>query len=244
MAKRLSATHHARWMGSCIHILKMLVVSDVFTLSAQQQADILLFAFFIIYVHFYFWFSCTRMADVPYLMVQLHKDLLAWAARDPKGAKAAKKKADLHTEYLTGRSAILSLASDKVSDETKDAMVSALKGFPREWVVDPGKPDMPSVYEDSALEDFVSEESWLFFKLCKFDPTFLSKPAREWAADENYADFRKLVNSFSPVNDVAERAVKFASDFNGKITRNDKQHEGMMQGIEAHRRANPKPTKK
>ena len=65
----------------------------------------------------------------------------------------------------------------------------------------------------------------------------------EWAEDDNYASFRNLVNGFSPVNDAAERAVKFASDFNGAITRNPEQHEAMLQGVEAHRRAHPKATK-
>ena len=37
------------------------------------------------------------------------------------------------------------------------------------------------------------------------------------------------------MNDAAERAVKFASDFNGKITRSDKQHAGMLQGIDQNR---------
>ena len=67
---------------------------------------------------------------------------------------------------------------------------------------------------------------------------------REWEADDNYRSFRKLVNGFSPVNDAAERAVKFASDFNGRITRNAEQHAGMLQGIEMHRRLRPKATKK
>lgn len=53
-----------------------------------------------------------------------------------------------------------------------------------------------------------------------------------------------MVNGFSPMNDAAERAVKFASDFNGKITRSDKQHAGMLQGIDQNREVQSKPTKK
>ena len=81
------------------------------------------------------------------------------------------------------------------------------------------------------------------FQLCQFEPSFLGKPAVEWNADGNYQDFRALVNGFSPLNDAGERAVKFAADFNGKITRNEEQHEAMLQGVEEHRHAFPKPTK-
>ena len=83
-----------------------------------------------------------------------------------------------------------------------------------------------------------------YHQLCNFDPTFLSKPAVKWEDDANFQDFRKLVNGFSPINDAAERAVKFVSDFNGKITRDEKQHADMLQGIEQHRHNQPKATSK
>ena len=47
------------------------------------------------------------MADAPYLILNLHRDLTAWKARDPRGAKAGLRKVDLHTEYLGGRSVVL-----------------------------------------------------------------------------------------------------------------------------------------
>lgn len=152
-------------MGNIIHILKMLIVGDHFRLSANQQEDVWMMAFFIIYVHFFFWFSCTRMAEVPVLMLELHGDLMAWRSRDPNGAKAALRKANLHMEYLTGRSVVLALASTRLSTETKDAMATALKAIPKESHVEMGKPEIPRVYEDSKLEDFVNDESWIFFKV-------------------------------------------------------------------------------
>ena len=165
MSERLGATHHARWMGNIIQILKMLLVHEHFALSSYQLTDIRVMANYIIYVHFYFWFSCTIMADVPALLLELRSDLLAWHSQDENGAKAALRKADLHMEYLTGRSVVLALASKKVSVETKEAMSSALKAFPDDAHVEMGKPEIPRVYEDSKLEDFVNAESWHFFKV-------------------------------------------------------------------------------
>ena len=75
------------------------------------------------------------------------------------------------------------------------------------------------------------------------DPTFLAKPAQEWPLDDSYKHFCSLVDGFSPVNDAGERAVKFAADFNGAITRDPEQHQAMLQGIEKHRREHTKPTK-
>ena len=120
---------------------------------------------YIVYVHFYYWFSCTQMAEVPALLLELRGDLLAWRSRDENGAKAALRKADLHMEYLTGRSVVLALASKKLSNERKDAMAAALNAIPKDSPVPMGKPAIPRVYPDSKLEEFVNEESWLFFKV-------------------------------------------------------------------------------
>ena len=89
------------------------------------------------------------MAEVPALLLELCGDLLAWRSCDENGAKAALRKADLHMEYLTGRSVVLALASKKLPDETKDAMATALKAIPIDLHVEMGKPEIPRVYEDS-----------------------------------------------------------------------------------------------
>ena len=165
MAKRLHGTHHARWMGDCLYILKMLLVGDHFVLSASQKGDLREFSFYIIYMHFFYWFSATVTANIPGLTLELHRDLEAWKSRDDKGAKAAIKKVDRHTEYLSGRSVIFALASDKTPDSTKQAMASKLLTFDPRTNIELGKPSMPRIYEDSTLVDFVDEESWCIFQV-------------------------------------------------------------------------------
>ena len=123
-------------------------------------------SFYIIYIHFLYWFSCTKMADTPMLTLVLHRDLREWKSRDRIGSLAAVKKIDLHTWYLCGRSVILALASDQVDDATKQAMATALLQQPNSKV-ECGKPTLPHVYEESTLPDFVNGESWLFFQVCR-----------------------------------------------------------------------------
>ena len=68
----------------------------------------------------------------------------------------AVRKLDAHTDYLSGRSVVLSLASDLVSDETKQKISEAI--IKTEAVdLDCGEPKAPRVYSDSSLEDFVNE---------------------------------------------------------------------------------------
>ena len=104
MAMRLSETHHARWMGSCLYILKMLLSGELFPLGPQQKVDVLMLSFYIIYIHFFFWISCRRMADAPWLTLTLHQDLTAWIARDADGAQAGRKKVDGVSHRSVGRS--------------------------------------------------------------------------------------------------------------------------------------------
>ena len=61
--------------------------------------------------------------------------------------------------------------------------------------------------------------------------------------DDSFQSFRKLVNGFTPLNDAAERAVKFGSDFNGVITHDRKRKADMLQLVEETRRECPKATK-
>ena len=165
MAKRLPATHHARWMGTCLYLLTIIICSDFFDVGAQRLTEMLPLCFYVIYVHFWYWMSCPVMADAPFLTLSLHRDLTEWKSRDPRGATAGLKKVALHTEYLAGRNVVLALASDKVSFQEKDAMVAKLKAQPTDFHVKMGKPEMSRIREDSALADFINEESWMFFQV-------------------------------------------------------------------------------
>ena len=167
MAWKLGEIHHARWMGSCRFILKILLCLSFFYLGPTQKADVLAHAFYIVYIHFYYWFNATWLADIPLLTLQLHEDLVLWQKRDPDAARAALRKVDLHTDYLSGRSVIFALASKKVDNKTKQAMVEALKAVERGIPVEKGNPELPRIYDDSKLPDFINEESWMFFEVNK-----------------------------------------------------------------------------
>lgn len=88
----------------------------------------------------------------------------AWKDQDEKASKAGVKKIDLHTDYCSGRNAILALASDAVDDETKAKMAAALLEQPK-VDIPKGKPVAPRILDRSELPDFINSESWLFFKV-------------------------------------------------------------------------------
>ena len=75
---------------------------------------------------------------------------------------------------LNGRNVILALASSDFDEtttfniSTKEKMAHALNSTSDLSDLECGKPVAPRIYQDSNLEDFVNEESWLFFQLCQF----------------------------------------------------------------------------
>ena len=183
-------------MGAPLYILKMVIAGqDKIGLGASQEHGLLDMAFFIVYLYSYYWFSIPVSADAPHLTLMLWKDLKKWATRNPALSAVWLKKLDLHTWYLSPRSIPLALFSSRVSDKSKTAIIIAMKENPP-IPVDIGKPKKPKIYDDSALSSFVNSESWLFFKLLRIEPTFLSLPINEWQDNASYLKFLTLFHPF------------------------------------------------
>jgi hypothetical protein len=52
------------------------------------------------------------------------------------------------------------------------------------------------------------------------------------------------LSSLKVVNDIAERAVALARDFNGSLSRDSEQQQFLLQVVEHHRKEFPVPTKR
>ena len=226
-------------MGSAIHLMKIFIFQDYLNLSTDQINDITAFVSFIVYVYFPNWFGCSKIEDVPALTLKLQRDLSSWCVIDPEGAKAASRKLDLHTEYVNGRNVVLAFASDKISDVEKQQLAARLLETP-EIELECGKPGNPYVYEDSELTEFINEDSWLIFQLCSIERSFLSLPVSDWPRTESFQAFFSVVKGLQSLNDPAERAVKFGTDFHGRLAENTDQHQAVLQNVELHRRKRPK----
>ena len=229
-------------MGASLYILKLVIAGqDKIGLGASQKHGLLDLAFFIVYLYSYYWFSIPVSADAPHLTLMLRKELKKWATRDPALSAVCLKKLDLHTWYSSPRSIPLAHFSSRVSDESKTAITIAMKKNPP-IPVDIGKPENPKIYDDSTLSSLVNSESWLFFKLLRIEPTFLSLPINEWQDNASYLELSNIVLSIPAVNDAAERTVKLGSDFTGVITKNETR-QAILQEVELSQKIYSKPTK-
>ena len=80
--------------------------------------------------------------------------------------------------------------------------------------------------------------------MTKIQPTFLRLPVNEWPENTSFKELKSIVSAFHVVNDAAERAVKFGSDFNQIRTKSETHRQKVLQSVEFARRAFPQATKK
>lgn len=67
----------------------------------------------------------------------------------------------------------------------------------------------------------------------------MNKDPSEWMDDEDYIEIQQNLAKLQVVNDHAERAVKLFSDFNNKLTKDEKQKQYLMQVISKYRQNFP-----
>lgn len=72
----------------------------------------------------------------------------------------------------------------------------------------------------------------------------LSSDPQTWSSREDYITARNLVKSLKVVNDVAERGLATATDFNGQFTTNEEQWQHMILGVDHNRKLCPNSNKK
>ena len=106
------------------------------------------------------------------------------------------------------------------------------------------KPKFPKIGPKTELYELVTEESMEFFSIIKVDYNWLEQPVDSWKDNEDYKTAREFVHTVKTTNDLAERAIKTATDFSQILTKDESTRRRIIQGVEDHRRAYPDFSKK
>ena len=100
-------------------------------------------------------------------------------------------------------------------------MVKALRKPANKTVNNIRRPDKADkITMNSKLYQYVTAETLQFFPILNLKPDFFSINPVKWSANASFVEAQLRVAVLQVVNDVAERAVKLVSDYNGKITNN------------------------
>ena len=257
---RPGALHKARWMAKLLYSIKMVLLDSKIkhelpkgsVFAAHQSKKLKRFVQFAVFCYFPWWATAPVTSSAPYNDVLLLKGLEKYKQIDQVCANAAIKAFSNHLWYLTEELVVLGLFSSCVSDLMKARMAEKMISNEKKICskrMGPSKygkpcfPKLPAPEADFDLSDFMGEDSWSFFHILKLKSSFISLPVKEWPANCDFQEGKRVVDSLSVVNDGAERGVKLAHNFLDAAKTN-KNFQNILQVVENDRKSVPNQRKR
>ena len=150
-------------------------------------------------------------------------------------ADKALKTLSRHLWYLSDLTVPLALYSEKVDRDTKARMFRGEDDESKKLE----KPKFPDITEKTELYDLFTRNSPEFFTIIGVDDNWLQTPMEEWDKSDAFKSARRIARTAKTANNVAERAVKLATEYSKVLTKDDVSRGWILQGVEDHRRNFP-----
>ena len=212
--QRPGADHHA-WCKA-IYILKMSLVQHQIP-ALHWKKKVAKMALFVVFVYLEAWFSATVLVSAASNDLAFHKRADSFKAVDKKVSRSATKVLNRHTWYLTEELIALTIFDEGLPKETRDLIAAKIGNLDVEEF-EVKKPSLPTITAATAVSDFVGPRSRLVFDLLEVPTNFLRE--EDWQLQPEYSTTKRILETFAPVNDSAERVLALATNYNSKITRN------------------------
>ena len=170
------AYHHACFMGKSIYILKIYILSHVFTrLIPWQLASLEHLVCYIVCIYGRYFLSGPLADAAPRHDLQFWYDLQSYSHVDPQLSDKALRSMRNHLWSLAPELVVLPMFDNDVSDDEKELMAVTLLSYDQPQVFAPGKPAQPDFgpvadklgNDRPALSQLISECSWLLFEHTK-----------------------------------------------------------------------------
>ena len=212
------AMHSACFMASCIYLLKMQLVSTIWAIKAREQTVVEKMAQIVALLYGPYYLKSRLSTSAPRHDLEFYYSLLAYISVEPAAARKGLDSVRRHMWYLVPEQVILCLFDDMVSDKEKKKVADALVALPAPRYFALGKPNFQPVIRlltdtRPSLAVFVTERSWLLFKLFRLDTAWLLTEPATWPLSPAYQELRDLTRDMKVVNDSAERAVKDVQEY-------------------------------
>lgn len=230
--------HRARWMAKAIYSLKIYLFRGQFNITKREEHGIRDICIFTVVIYIKNWFQSAVANYAPLNDLNLLKDLVNYKTVNEIFADKALKKIKNHLWYLSETLVGLAFFDERVSDETKTQMVSALQNDGQEHLKKRTTVDL-EVISTKRLDNFVSSNTMDFFRTLELDTTFLTNPVQTWEQDEVFKKNKATVKSLRVVNDIAERGVALIEEFNKLITAQEEQKQFLLLVVKNFRKQFP-----
>ena len=127
----------------------------------------------------------------------------------------------------------LTIFDEGLPKETRD-LIAAKIGNLNVEEFEIKKPSLPTITAATAVSDFVGPRSRLVFDLLEVPTNFLLE--EDWQLQPEYSTTKRILETFTPVNDSTDRALALATNYNSKITRNEESYQELLLVVEEHRK--------
>lgn len=208
------ATNNARWMARIIYAIKTYLFRNHLGLRSNFLDSLERFCLFVALVYTKHWNRCTSAIDAPHNDLQLLKEIDEYEEIDFEIANAALRAHKRHLWYLSDELIILSLFSDKVSNEDKANMIAQM-------TPNVGERTENSIKHSREIDDiqnielyhFISPRSGFLFERLELDVDFLNENPDDWNEMESFKNAKqKILDLIIVVNDSAERAIRMGAN--------------------------------
>ena len=227
--------------------MKAFAFANDLNFSEETKEKLWRFALFQvgIYIPHFLMSSCGSDAAVNDLA--LHKKLRKFREDDEILAEEALKTLKRHLWYLSELT--IPLFSDKVDEDIKSRLAAKLLSLKKNKKDKVGsqklsKLKFPKILPNTDLYDLATEEPLEFFSIIKVDSKWLEQAVDSWDNSGDFQTTKTFVSTVKTTNDLAERAIKTATDYAQILTKNEDTRRRIIQGVEDHRRAYPDFSKK
>ena len=225
------ADHHARWMSKGIYILKIWMLSRVFTMTAEEKEQIRRIFNFTVVFYAKAWFISPLSSSAARNDLTFHYNVLRYREVEPKMVFTVLKSIHRHLWYTTGQAVTLALADTGLDVSEREEMAKILHKLPRA-PIQMGRPQFPvldwssEVLTRPRLGSLVTTNSWLIFDLLELQgpQDWLQLPCSMWPMFSEYQKLAEFSSNISVTNDLAERGISMITAFINK-TENETQRQ-------------------
>ena len=164
--------HHARWMSKCLYYMKLRLLSNVFSMTEDENLQVEQISEFVVLFYAKFWFVTPLASSAARNDLDFMSCILEYRHRRPVLAFKVLQSCYRHMWYLTPQLFILALVDKGLENNVKEKIAKKLHGMERQ-VIKSGKPSFPllpwgATMARQDMDFLVGSESWLLFDLLGF----------------------------------------------------------------------------
>ena len=240
--RKPGAIHRARFMASCLYLLKICLYRDQFVTDQQNIIDAMILSEYIVLIHAPYFLKSPLAISAPrhdrdlWVDLQKYNQCFRAAMRQSSMIEAVKVSVKNHLWYLTEDLVIFGLFDEGLDSVERKAMATRLASLPNQGNFAPGKPVFPVdlMVDNPKLDSFVGPRSWMLFNILHANGTWLQNDVCEWHQNEEFARMKAIIKDLKVVNDLAERCIKDIQEY-ADLAKDSKYREDILIVATDHR---------